>query len=95
MDVPEVEKLENSELVVELGFVNVASEDEAADNEAFAYVVGVEAEQGKVEFGDTNKAATEEELAHGLVGSPVLESDYVAVPQAEAAVQQVEVAVAG
>lgn len=45
VDVLEVEKLENSELAVELEAVTVASEDEAADNEVYAKVVGIEAEK--------------------------------------------------
>ena len=47
----EIEEQDTSEPVVEFVVVNAAFEDEAADKEAFASVVGVEVGQNVAELG--------------------------------------------
>lgn len=83
MDVLEAEEQDTSELVVEFEVVNAVFEDEAADKEGFANVVGVEVGQNEAELGGKDKAEVEGRLDPGHLGDS---SDHVAVQQAEAAV---------
>lgn len=65
--------------------MNAAFEEEAADKEAFAYLVVVAVGQNEAELGHKDKAEaeTEGQLDCGQVGDS---SDHVAVQQVEAAV---------
>lgn len=91
MDELEVGEQDTSELVVEFEVVNAAFEEEAADKEALAYVVGAEVGQNEAGLGGKDKAEFETEggLAHGLVRDL---SDHVAGQQVEVAAVVVELA---
>ena len=86
MDELEAGIQDSSELVVELGAADVAFEDEAADIEELAYVVGTEFGQDEVAFEGKDKAEAEKGVGHGLLGDSVTESDYVVAWLVEVAV---------